>query len=63
MKKIGFAAKVFGIIILTPVLVILELNHGLPDNKENSVVVKKVDTTIIQLSLNAEVQNDNAINY
>ena len=63
MKKFVFAVQVLGIIILIPVWVILELNHGLPGNKQYSVIDKKVDKTIIQLSVNTESKNENAIAY
>jgi hypothetical protein len=61
MQKFVFAVKVFGIIILIPVLVILQLNHELPANKQHSVVDKRVDKTSTQLSLNTESRIENPI--
>jgi len=63
MQKFGFAAKVFGIIILIPVWVILEMNHGLPGNKQHSVVDKRVEKTSIQLSVNTEARIETSITY
>ena len=56
MKKFVFAVQVLGLIILIPVWVILEVNHGLPGNKQHSVVDKRVDKSSIQLSLNTEAR-------
>ena len=61
MKKFVFAVQVFGIIAMFPIYVILEMNHGLPENKNQSGVTGKPEKTIIRVSLNSKVQNENSI--
>ena len=61
MQKLGFAIKIFGIIILIPVWIILEVNHALPDNKQHPLIDGKDDKTTIQLSLHAKAQSENPI--
>ena len=63
MKKFVFAVQVLGLIILIPVWVILEINHGLPDNKQHSIVDKRINKTTIQLSLNTEARIENPKTY
>ena len=60
MQKFVFAVKVLGTIILIPVWVILEITHDIPDRKQHPVVKKQVEKTI-DLSLNAEFQNETSI--
>ena len=61
MKKFVFAVQVFGIIAMFPIYVILEMNHGLPENKNHPFVKEKPERTIIRVSLNSEAQNGNSI--
>jgi len=61
MKKFVFAVQVFGIIALFPIYVILEMNHGLPENKNHLVVKEKIEETTIHVSPNAEVQNEKSL--
>ena len=61
MKKFLFAVQVFGIIALFPIYVILEMNHGLPENKNHSGVAEKPEKTIIRVALNSKVENENSI--
>ena len=63
MKKFVFAVQVLGLIILIPVWVILEVNHGLPGNKQHSVAEKRVDKTNTQLSLKTETRIETPITY
>jgi hypothetical protein len=61
MKKFFFALQVFGIIALFPIYVILEMNHGSPENKNHVNVIEKAEETAIQVSLKAEAKNENSI--
>ena len=61
MKKFFFAVQVFGIIAMFPLYVILEMNHGLPENKNHSGVTGKPEKTIIRVALNSKAENENSI--
>jgi hypothetical protein len=61
MKKFVFALQVFGVMALFPIYVILEMNHGLHENKNHLHVIEKAEETTIQVSLNVEAQNENSI--
>ena len=61
MKKFFFAVQVFGIIAMFPIYVILEMNHGLPENKNHSGAKGKPEKTIILESLNTKGQNENSV--
>jgi len=61
MQKFLFTVQVFGIIAMFPIYVILEMNHGLPGNKNHPGVTEKTEKTIIRVSLNSEAQNENSI--
>ena len=61
MKKFLFAVQVFGIIGMFPIYVILEMNHGLPENKNHSGVAEKPEKTAIGASLNSEAQDEQSI--
>ena len=61
MRKFVFAVQVFGIIAIFPIYVILEMNHGLPGNKNHSGVTEKPEKTAIGASLNSEAQDENFI--
>jgi hypothetical protein len=53
MKKIVFAAEVFGLIAMFPIVMILQLNHTAGVSNENnspSSVMKKKEKTSIHLS-------------
>lgn len=53
MKKIVFAAEVFGLIAMLPIVMILQLNHiaGVSNETNSpSSVMKKKEKTIIHLS-------------
>ena len=52
MKKLVFAAQVFGLIAIFPIVVILEINHGARSSSESnstSSVVQKPEKTSICL--------------
>ena len=52
MKKTMFAAKVFALIAMLPIVVILEFNHGAGDPSKNnspSGVIDKTEKSIIRL--------------
>ena len=52
MKKLVFAAQVFGLIAMFPVVVILEINHGTGNlSKSNSIPNIKLQTDIIDINL------------
>ena len=59
MKKVLFAIQVLVILAMFPAYMILEVNHGLPQNRRSNVMNEKVEAAIIQVSLNAEVENEN----
>ena len=61
MKKLVFTIQVLVILAMFPVYVTLELNHGLPENKNHTVVKESGEINIIHVSLNSEVQNENSI--
>lgn len=53
MKKIVFAAEVFGLIVMFPIVMILRMNHAAGVSNENnspSGVMKKKEKTSIHLS-------------
>lgn len=58
MKKLVFAAQVFGVIAMFPIYVILEMNHGtseLPGDRNQPVVTEQKEKAFIG-SLNSESQ-------
>lgn len=58
MKKLVFAAQVFGIMALFPLYVILEMNHGaaaIPGDRNQPVVTGQKEKAFIG-SLNSESQ-------
>jgi hypothetical protein len=61
MKKFFFAVQVFGILAMFPLYVILEMNHGLPENKNHSGVTEKPEKAAIGASLNSDAQDENSI--
>ena len=64
MKKIGFAMQVFGIIILFPLYVVLEMSHGtgsLPQNNDPAGIYEKTTKPSIESSLHAGVGNESYV--
>lgn len=61
MKKLVFAMQVVVILAMFPVYVILELNHGLSEHQNHTIVEERGEKNIIQVSLNSEVQNQSSV--
>ena len=60
MKKLVFAVQVFGLIVLFPLYVIIEFNHGTetpPLNNSPSVIVKEPADN----SIRSEVRTENVV--
>lgn len=66
MKKIVFAFQVFGLIVMFPIYVVLEMNHGsvkLTGNNSRQGITGKMVKKGIEQSINTKSQNRDDIFY
>jgi len=64
MKKIVFAFQVFGLIVMFPIYVVLEMNHGsVKLTGNNSRLTGKIVKKGIEQSINTKSQNRDDIFY
>ena len=52
MKKVAFAIQVLVVLAMFPTYMIIEIRHGMPK--------EKLEQTTIQVSVDSELQNENA---
>lgn len=51
MKKVAFAIQVLVVLAMFPAYMIIEIRHGMPE--------EKLEKTTIQVSVDSELQNEN----
>lgn len=64
MKKIVFTLQVFGLVLMLPIYVTLEMNHGtgsVAENNSRDVTTGKIIKTGIGQSSNKEIQNKESV--
>ena len=64
MKKLVFAAQVFGLLTAFPIYVLLEFNHGtkaLPTNNSVAVAIEETVHKNIQPVINSKIEIENKV--
>ena len=64
MKKLVFAAQVFGLLTAFPIYVLLEFNHGtkaLPTHNSVAVAIEEPVHKNIQPVINSKTKNENTV--
>ena len=62
MKKIVFAFQVFGLMVMFPLYVVVELNHGtksMPVNNSDSFATEKQIKKNMRSVINPKIENEN----